>query len=174
MTNQENKTYFKDKEEFQKYIFQNKPSELWLDEFMENEPYVLLKYDKDNFRGCYNHQSLLSGNQSDFKWLYKENIYVKIMTNQEKDLKNAREYLNNEQYKDCQLMEQGRVVLGREELPELLAKHVQWLEQKGVIQFTSNRHLVDENNGLVKCKHCDRLNCKYNDSCIECGESDYK
>jgi len=99
------------------------------------------------------------------------------MKNQEKDLKNAREYLDKElpelkqnDYIIYPILNDSPAYC----IDELLAKHVQWLEQKGVIQFTSNRHLVDENNGLVKCKHCDRLNCKNNDSCIECGEPDYK
>jgi len=95
------------------------------------------------------------------------------MTNQEKDLKNAREYItthpNYDKYADDPLR-----FYETWDLELFLSKYPEWLEQKGVIQFTSNRHLVDENNGLVKCKHCDRLNCKNNDSCIECGEPDYK
>jgi len=100
------------------------------------------------------------------------------MTNQEKDLKNAREYLDNFpmglKNSDYVIFDDTEQELQRYGLDELLAKHIQWLEQKGVIKFTGKREDTEENNGLVKCKHCDRLNCKYNDSCIECGEPDYK
>ena len=63
------------------------------------------------------------------------------MTNQEKDLKNAREYLKKTDYADTDAsfcyFNKGIVQLV--DLEELLAKHVQWLEQKGEIKFTKNR-----------------------------------
>jgi len=100
------------------------------------------------------------------------------MTNQEKDLKNAREYLD---YRYPELQEELFHVYSlsskspKYTIDEMLASHVQWLEQKGVIQFTENRYNnPEEKNGLIKCKHCDRFNCKNNDSCIECGEPDYR
>lgn len=68
--------------------------------------------------------------------------YLEIgMTNQEKDLKNAREYLDNEL---PELKQNDYVIYGHEDLngyciDELLANHVQWLEQKGVIKFNENR-----------------------------------
>ncbi len=46
---------------------------------MENEPYIILSYnDGVKFRGVYNHQSLLNRDNSNFTWLFKNNMYVKI------------------------------------------------------------------------------------------------
>ena len=92
------------------------------------------------------------------------------MTNQEKDLQNAREYL--EENKEFQLIRNGKIDMF--ELTELLANHVQHLWQRGTIKFTANRNEPDLQNGLLRCKRCDALNCKNNGSCIECGEPDYQ
>lgn len=62
------------------------------------------------------------------------------MTNQEKDLKNAREYLEESEYDIPHL---AVVPKGTEEtisINYLLSEYVQWLEQKGVIKFNENRH----------------------------------
>lgn len=102
------------------------------------------------------------------------------MTNQEKDLKNAREYLDKEL---PELKHDDYTIYGHEELnyptggyciDELLANHVQWLEQKGIVKFTDNIFIIDEKDGLIRCKNCDSLNCKNNYSCIDCGSHDYK
>jgi len=63
------------------------------------------------------------------------------MTNQEKDLENAREYLDKEL---PELTQKDYVIYHNPDcfgycIDELLANHVQWLEQKGIVQFTEKR-----------------------------------
>lgn len=59
------------------------------------------------------------------------------MTNQEKDLQNAREYLQDFpmglKSNDYVIFDDREQELQRYGLDELLAKHVQWLEQKGIV-----------------------------------------
>jgi hypothetical protein len=70
--------FFSDAEDFNQFMVSEKPKEIWLDEFMEDEPYIILSFnDGVNFRGGYNHQCLLGGCNSDFTWLYKSRMYVK-------------------------------------------------------------------------------------------------
>lgn len=74
-----NRRYFKDEKDFDDYMISEKPKEIWLDEFMEDEPYIILSHnDGVDFRGVYNHQSLLAGKDSDFTWLFKSEMYVRI------------------------------------------------------------------------------------------------
>ena len=70
--------FFADVEDFNQFMISEKPKEIWLDEFMEDEPYIILSFnDGVKFRGVYNHQILLGGDNSDFTWLYKSGMYVK-------------------------------------------------------------------------------------------------
>jgi len=70
--------FFSGAQDFNKYMQTEKPKEIWLDEFMEAEPYIILSYnDGVKFRGAYNHQCLLGGDNSDFAWLFKSGMYVK-------------------------------------------------------------------------------------------------
>lgn len=74
-----NKLYFNDINTFNQYMIKEKPKELWLDDFSENVPYITLTYnDGIKFRGQYTSESFLSGDNSDFTWLYKNNIFIKI------------------------------------------------------------------------------------------------
>lgn len=46
--------FFTDAEDFNKYMVDKRPKEIWLDEFMENEPYILLSFNNGiEFRGVY-------------------------------------------------------------------------------------------------------------------------
>ena len=94
------------------------------------------------------------------------------MKNQEKDLQNAREYLDNviPNGIEKQITPESLKAL----VMQLVSEYPKFLEQKGVIKFTENRDNDASDNGLIKCKQCDSLNCKNNNSCIECGEPDYK
>lgn len=70
--------FFEDKDDFNRFMISEKPKEIWLDEFMEDEPYIILSFnDGVKFRGVYNHQCLLGGDNSDFTWLYERGMYVK-------------------------------------------------------------------------------------------------
>lgn len=67
------------------------------------------------------------------------------MTNQEKDLKNAREYLEeNFPFSSTRFLlepkSKKRKIDTFIELKQILALHVQWLEQKGIVTFTENRN----------------------------------
>ena len=55
------------------------------------------------------------------------------MKNQEKDLKNAREFKRS-----YQKFNMHRPVY--QDMIQMLSDYVQWLEQKGVIKFTENRN----------------------------------
>lgn len=69
---------FSDVQDFNEYMRTEKPKEIWLDEFMEEEPYIILSFnDGVNFSGVYNHQCLLGGYNSDFTWLFESGMYVK-------------------------------------------------------------------------------------------------
>jgi len=64
------------------------------------------------------------------------------MTNQEKDLQNAREYLdkqlpelNEDDYIIYPILNDSSAYC----IDEVLANYVQWLEQKGEIKFTGKR-----------------------------------
>lgn len=73
------KRYFSDVEDFNDFMVSEKPKEIWLDEFMEDEPYIILSLnDGIKFSGVYNHQCLLGGDNSDFRWLFKSGMYVKM------------------------------------------------------------------------------------------------
>jgi hypothetical protein len=65
------------------------------------------------------------------------------MTNQEKDLKNAREYLDTHQGMD-ELNIEEIDFNERDWLLKFLTGFPKWLEQKGVIKFTGNRHNAQE------------------------------
>jgi hypothetical protein len=70
--------FFTDVEDFNQFMINEKPKEIWLDEFMEDEPYIILSFnDGVKFRGVYNHQILLGGDNSDFTWLFEIGMYVK-------------------------------------------------------------------------------------------------
>jgi hypothetical protein len=70
---------FENADEFNQFMIQKKPTELWLNKFSEKEPYIILSFnDGITFRGAYNKQSLLAGNNSDFRWLYTPGIYAKL------------------------------------------------------------------------------------------------
>lgn len=70
--------FFTDSKDFNKYMQTEKPKEIWLDEFAEDEPYIILSFnDGVKFSGVYNHQCLLGGGNSDFTWLFKSGMYVK-------------------------------------------------------------------------------------------------
>lgn len=70
--------FFSDAEDFNHYMKTEKPKDLWLDEFMEDEPYIILSFnDGVKFTGIYNHQCLLGGDNSDFTWLFRRGMYVK-------------------------------------------------------------------------------------------------
>lgn len=70
--------FFEDAQDFNQFMINEKPKEIWLDGFMEHEPYIILSFnDGVKFRGVYNHQCLLGGDNSDFTWLYKSGMYVK-------------------------------------------------------------------------------------------------
>ena len=57
------------------------------------------------------------------------------MTNQEKDLKNAREYLTEKFIETTVLFSNLQISF----IEDFILKYPDWLEQKGVIQFTENR-----------------------------------
>lgn len=70
--------FFTDVEDFNQFMINERPKEIWLDEFMEDEPYIILSFnDGVKFRGIYNHQILLGGDNSDFTCLFKSKMYVK-------------------------------------------------------------------------------------------------
>lgn len=70
--------FFEDAQDFNQFMINEKPKEIWLDGFMEHEPYIILSFnDGVEFRGVYKHQCLLGGDNSDFTWLYKSGMYVK-------------------------------------------------------------------------------------------------
>ena len=68
------------------------------------------------------------------------------MTNQEKDLKNAREYITThpdyDKYADNPLR-----FYETWDLEQFISKYPGWLEQKGIIKFTANRNKPEENIG---------------------------
>lgn len=70
--------FFSDAQDFNEYMQTEKPKEIWLDEFMEDEPYIIIdSYRDGGFVGAYNHQCLLGGYNSDFTWLFESGMYVK-------------------------------------------------------------------------------------------------
>lgn len=71
---------FRDKHEFSKYMTNNKPKQIWLDEFSKEEPYIIIdRYYEDKFIGVYNKQGvIISGKQDDFTWLFKEGMYINV------------------------------------------------------------------------------------------------
>jgi hypothetical protein len=71
---------FKNAQDFNRFMCSEKPKEIWLDEFMKDEPYIILSFnDGVDFRGVYNRQCLLGGSNSDFTWLFKDGMYVKTL-----------------------------------------------------------------------------------------------
>lgn len=71
--------YFKSAEEFDVYVKQYKPTEIWLDDFSLEKPYIQLRHrEDDSFGGCYTNQCLLGGSGEDYTWLYEENLYIKL------------------------------------------------------------------------------------------------
>lgn len=72
------KRFFTDENDFNQFMISEKPKEIWLDEFMVDEPYIIFSFNNGvKFRGVYNHQCLLSGDNSNFTWLYKSGMYIK-------------------------------------------------------------------------------------------------
>lgn len=71
---------FRDKHEFSKYMTNNKPKQVWLDEFSKEAPYIIInRYYEDKFIGVYNKQGvLIAGKQDDFTWLFKEGMYINV------------------------------------------------------------------------------------------------
>lgn len=70
--------FFSDAEDFNQFMVSEKTKEIWLDEFMEDEPYIIFSFNNGvKFRGIYNHQCLLSGDNSDFRWLFENGMYAK-------------------------------------------------------------------------------------------------
>jgi len=74
--------YFDSKNEFHSYVIENRPKEIWLDDFSVEYPYIIIeKYDDENgtFGGVYNKQTGLSGKLDWMGWLFEfENMYVKL------------------------------------------------------------------------------------------------
>lgn len=71
---------FLNKHEFSKYMTNNKPKQVWLDEFSKEEPYIIIdQYYEDKFIGVYNKQGvIISGKQDDFTWLFKKGMYINV------------------------------------------------------------------------------------------------
>lgn len=76
------KRYFKDSLDFQDYLLQNKPSEIWLDDFDKEIPYISrLFYDTDANKliGAYTGQCFLVSDLDDLKWIFdNKDLYVKL------------------------------------------------------------------------------------------------
>lgn len=74
------KHYFKNKEDFQKYVESEKPKYIWLDDFSIETPYIYFSfiYDDGRFGGSYVGQTLLGGYNGDFTWIFEDGMYVKI------------------------------------------------------------------------------------------------
>lgn len=74
-----NKIKFNSDTEFDSYLKENKPREIWLDIFSEKIPYIIImKYCSDKYYGVYHTQGvMLCGSQEDYKCLFQEGIYIK-------------------------------------------------------------------------------------------------
>jgi len=82
------------------------------------------------------------------------------ITNQEKDLKNAREFKIS-----YQNFNMHRPVY--QDMIQMLSDYVQWLEQKGVIKFTGNRNNTEDFQ-FIKCTNCGIKNLHSNYNCYAC------
>ena len=69
---------FSNDAEFADYINKKRPTEIWLDEFSKDEPYIIISsYYGNRLGGCYNHQSLLGAKIDDCYWLFEQGMYVR-------------------------------------------------------------------------------------------------
>jgi len=75
------------------------------------------------------------------------------MTNQEKDLKNAREYWEDHYSLPEYIPTYGNASKDINTI-ELLAEYVQHLEQKGIIKFTANRNEPEGKFKPTECVRC--------------------
>lgn len=73
--------YFDSKNEFHKYMLENRPKEIWLDNFSVDIPYIIIEsylVEDNRFIGAYNKQSLLGGKLDWMGWLFEfKNMYIK-------------------------------------------------------------------------------------------------
>ena len=80
----ENKKFFKDSLEFQNYIIENKPEEIWFDDFSEDRPYLsgLRYFERNNeemVRGSYTGQCFYVNSLLGIHKSYQDKMYVKII-----------------------------------------------------------------------------------------------
>jgi len=80
------KKYFENAEDFQNYVKEHKPQEIWLDDFSETKPYLSgLKYfflkNKEMVRGSFSSQTFYVNSLENIHNSFEKGMYVKIETN---------------------------------------------------------------------------------------------
>ena len=68
---------FKNSTEFSNYIKENKPKDIWLDNFSKDVPYISWKLYNGMMSGTYNRQTLLSADVNDLQWVFEKGMYIK-------------------------------------------------------------------------------------------------
>ena len=72
------KTKFKNKREFELFIAEHKPVEIWLDSFSKTEPYICqLKYDDGMLQGVYAEGVIVTARLNELENMFKEGMYAK-------------------------------------------------------------------------------------------------